>query len=132
MRATTRTDYLTGTDAERQEQFAKFLKGMDWNTEAPSYSDLLTEDQRTQVEKRRSEKRQSVVLNATYGGDNENELATRDKNIGHLKEMQAEGMTYEDFAQLLRDHYFADGRMTPAESKGYNSKLLRLGELTGR
>jgi len=97
-----RTEYMTGDEEERQAQIAKDLKAMAWDSPEPAYSEFLTAGQLEQFEQRRQEKRGLVVYNATYGGKDEQEMVTRDKNREHLKEM---GVSFEEARELLKDYY---------------------------
>jgi hypothetical protein len=97
-----KTEYMTGSPEEREAQIASDLKTMAWDSPEPAYGEFLTEGQLARFEQRRQEKRGLVVYNATYTGENEDELVTRDKNREYLAEM---GLTYEEARQLLRDYY---------------------------
>ena len=97
-----KTEYMTGSPEEREAQIENDLKNMAWDSPGPAYSEFLTEGQLARFEQRKQEKRGLVVYNATYTGENEDELKTRDKNREYLAEM---GLTYEEARQLLRDYY---------------------------
>jgi hypothetical protein len=101
-----KTTYMTGTAEERANQIKHDLKNMSWDDpEKPAYSEFLNEDQLKQFRDRRQQKRQNVIFNATYGGDNEDELKTRDKNLEYLQAMKAEGVSHEQAQLLLVEHY---------------------------
>lgn len=97
-----KTQYMTGSPEERQAQIASDLKNMAWDSPEPAYSEFLTEEQLAQFEARKQEKRGLVVYNATYDGENEDELKTREKNREYLAEM---GLSFEEARELLKDYY---------------------------
>lgn len=84
---------------------------------------------------------QNIMVNATYLGENEKELATRDKNVGLLQALKDGGLTFAEANQLLLDHYKAPtaaeakankvGGITPAETKSYLARQAKLEEIYG-
>lgn len=101
-----KTDYVTGTSEERAEQVKADLKNMQWDdSEYPAYSEFLTNDELKTFSNRWREKRGLVIFNATYTGQNEDELAIREKNSQYLQEMRASGVSLDEAQQLLLDYY---------------------------
>jgi hypothetical protein len=126
-----RTAYLTGTEPERQEQFDKFVKGMDWNTPDPAFAEFLTVEQMDKVQNRREERKQSLVVGATADATTEKSIAERDQAVQTLKDA---GWSFAEANQLLRAHYFQPDskgrrRMTDEEKQGYRAKRRKLAAL---
>jgi hypothetical protein len=144
-----RTRYRDTDEAGRKEMVERDLENMTWaDPEEPAYAEFLTEDQLQAFRDRRSERRSDVLIAATYDGDNEKTLKTRDKNIGFLQEMKAEGVSLAEAEQLLKAHYHEptdkevakakrenreprNSPMTAGERPGYNAKLRKLRTLYG-
>ena len=121
-----RTDYRDASEEERKKIVAKDLKNMTWDDDPkPAYSEFLTDDQLKKFEQRRQQKRGLVVYNATYAGDNEDELATRDKNRKYLTKM---GVSFEEAQQLLKSYYRRPDEKGRAGkiTEGYFKKLRAL------
>jgi hypothetical protein len=144
-----RTNYRNASESGRLEMVEKDLEGMQWDDPPePAYAEFLTEDQLQAFRDRRSERRTDVLIAATYDGENEKTLKTRDKNIGFLQEMKAEGVSLAEAEQLLKAHYYEptdkevakakrenreprNSPMTAGERPGYNAKLRKLRTLYG-
>lgn len=97
-----KTQYITGTPEERAAQVAEDLKRVAWDSPPPAYSEFLSEEQLSQFESRRQNRRGLVVFNSTYPGDNEQEIETRGKNREYLKSM---GLSFEEAWQLLTEYH---------------------------
>jgi hypothetical protein len=122
------TQYLTGTEPERQEQFEKFVKGIDWDTPDPAFAEFLTVEQMDKVQNRREERKQSLVVGATADATTEKSIAERDNAVQSLKDA---GWSFAEANQLLRAHYFQPDskgrrRMTDEEKQGYRAKQRKL------
>lgn len=144
-----RSEFRDTDEAGRKEIIETDLENRSWSDpEKPEYAEFLTEDQLQAFRERRSERRTGVLIAATYDGDNEKELKTRDKNIGFLREMKAEGVSLAEAEQLLKAHYYEPTEkevekakrenreprrspITAGERPGYNAKLLKLRTLYG-
>lgn len=118
-----RTKYLVGSEEEREEQLAKDLKSMQWDSPDPPYSEFLTIDQMEQVQNRREERKQSLVYAATaspvrkdYRSDEtfEKSVAERDAALEVLKQS---GITSSEARQMLLD-YWKRTYGSPREIKG--------------
>lgn len=132
-----RTEYRNASEAERLKMVEKDLKNLKWDAPLePAYAEFLTEDQLQAFRDRRTEKRQSVLLAATHEPLRENHksdetfaesVATRDKNLGFLREMQAEGVSKDEALQLLYSAYEQGGM----SANNYRAREAKLEELYG-
>jgi hypothetical protein len=126
-----RTTYRNASEAERLELVEKDLENLQWDDPPePAYAEFLTEDQLQAFRDRRLERRSDVMIAATYDGENEKTLKTRDKNIGFLREMKAEGVSLAEAERLLEAHYRQDdpgtkkdeSKFTAGERPGFKAK----------
>jgi len=85
------------------EQMEKWLENkVQWDTDLEAAAKILSPEQLKMAERKVHERRTYVVYNAAYAGDNEKEIATRDKNREYLQEM---GITYQEAAQMLMERF---------------------------
>lgn len=102
-----RIKYRDGTKEERQEQFQKDLKAMQWDSPPPAYSEYLTKEQLKAVDKRIEEKKRNLLYDALVpkpskaSKDYEGAVKTWQARQEKLKQL-SQSVPYEEAVRLLQ------------------------------
>jgi len=59
-----KTDFANADESGREEQLEKYLKSMKWDSPDPPYSDMLTKNQRDQIERKRRYRAGAIIYRA--------------------------------------------------------------------
>jgi hypothetical protein len=108
---------------ERKKLFEKDLDAMEWNSPNPAYEDFLTAGQLEQVNQRREERKQELVVEALGNPQRDSFLSEENftKAVARrdeaLKAAKDAGMTYEEVKQLTLD-YWKRVHKSPFELRG--------------
>ena len=121
-----KTEYVTGSAEERKKRFENDLEQMQWNSEPPAYHEYLTDEQMTQVDERREEKKRGVIAAATQKEpDRENYrsdktyatgLKKREKAMERFRGMAKE-LGHAEAQQLLLEYWRRPGKKGKAGSE---------------
>ena len=128
-----RTQYMTGTESERSDQFAKDLRMMQWDSPDPEYSDMLTVEQRFKVFTRRRQRQAALIWEgAAFAPQRRNYknddtfakgVESHQKAREELQEMMGTMSLQEAKRLLVEQHGLTDGSLIRA---------IRLNQLYGR
>lgn len=106
-----KTEYQLGNEEDREKQFAKDLRYMEWDSPDPAYSEFLTAEQMERVKQRREERKQDLVYAATaipdrddYQSDETFEKAVARRNEA-IETLRKAGWTTTEIRQLLLGYW---------------------------
>jgi hypothetical protein len=119
------TEYVTGTPEQREKQFSRDLRNMQWDTPPLAYGAFLTTEQMKLAEDRKLERIEDVVRTAAYNPDPTTktymeQIKARNAAREAIKEL---GLSHEQAQQILAQSFWrpVDGK-AGMEIKGYNLK----------
>jgi len=115
-----KTEYMTGTPEERQEQIEKDLEKFEWDSPDPPYAEFLTQEQMTQFADRKHYRYGAKVYDATGSSENEDATARREEAVAAIR---SSGFTYDEAKQALID-YWAKRYGSAYENRRMKSKLV--------